>query len=281
MSSVRIKHNIRIPNLQKYKLIHSNTQKQFVNQPTNITLSSIRTSPTLKPIFKQFQNIRVEKQQINNNMVYNALKNKDKIQLLNVVNEKELKRVLDNVDLSLDELIDKCSMDDCMNIILSGRISKNASRQGTKDEEIQLQVCNDLSKHFGIYIEKPNVAYRPTKNGEIITQREMKQRNISKDMCLKSFDGKISGNINGWIFAKIVYSNGGHQDNVFEEADTLCEWVVKHRINELYSNELFIIMIDTNLINKVIVLKHKYKHVNKIMITNHYEFQQFIMDTFG
>jgi len=39
---------------------------------------------------------------------------------------------------------------------------------------------------------------------------------------LKSFDAKISGIINGWIFAKITYTNGGHQDNVFVRSSSIC-----------------------------------------------------------
>lgn len=54
--------------------------------------------------------------------------------------------------------------------------------------------------------------------------------------CLKSFDVKINGKIAGWVFAKIVIGNGGHQDNVFEET---CNFGDK--------NDIYIVLIDTNL----------------------------------
>jgi len=54
-----------------------------------------------------------------------------------------------------------------------------------------------------IIIKKLNVNdYRPTKDGNIISLHEMKNKDIKKDMCLKSFDGIIEGKIKGWIFCK-------------------------------------------------------------------------------
>jgi hypothetical protein len=94
---------------------------------------------------------------------------------------------------------------------------------------------------------------------------------------LKSFDAKISGNINGFIFAKIVYGNGGHQDNVFEEANNLCEWIIKFHKNE---DTTFILIIDTDLITKINKLIDKYKHINNIIISNHYDFQKFIISNY-
>ena len=83
----------------------------------------------------------------------------------------------------------------------------------------------------------------------------MKEKKILKDECLKSFDGKISGKLFGWLFAKVVFGSGGHQDNVFEEADNLCCWVKKfHRDSE----NLFVILIDTDLEDKFNKLKSKY-----------------------
>ena len=72
---------------------------------------------------------------------------------------------------------------------------------------------------------------------------DIKKRNIDLSECLKSFDGKITGLISGWIFAKIVIGSGGHQDNVFEEANNLCEWIIK--FSDI--NDIYIILIDTDL----------------------------------
>jgi hypothetical protein len=233
---------------------------------------------TIQPIKLDCQNLRLIRQNQNNKSVYDAIQTKNKEQLLQVINNIEFERVLQETNLSIDQLIDKCSQDHITNIILSGRISKNATRQGTKDEELQINVCKETASKYGITISTlPNTAYRPTKSGEIISLQMMKDKNISKDECLKSFDGKIEGQINGWIFAKVVYGNGGHQDNVFEEADTLCKWVVDYQQN---NNILYVILLDTDLDCKKRVLVEKYQHIKNILITNHFEFQNYIIQNY-
>lgn len=102
----------------------------------------------------------------------------------------------------------------------------------------------------------------------------MKQKNITKDKCLKSFDAKITGKINGWLSAKITFGNGGHQDNVFEEEDTLCLWWKKYYKNK---EDKLVILIDTNLEKEFITLKNKYKICKNIIITNHFEFQNYMI----
>jgi len=162
-----------------------------------------------------------------------------------------------------------------MNKILSGRISKNSSRQCNIDELIQINTIKDFSLNYNIIIEKLNIIdYIPMEDGSIVSKQFKK--NI-KDKTLKSFDAKISGVINGFMFAKIVYGSGGHQDNVFEEANNLCEWIVKfHKNNEL----LFVLLIDTDLLTKFNKLKDYYKDIKNIIITNHYDFQKYISSNF-
>ena len=142
-------------------------------------------------------------------------------------------------------------------------IAKNASRQCVNDEEIQIEPLNLTSQNLGINIVK-QTKFRPCKNGTIIDSN-------TKTDCLKSFDGKISGKINGWLFAKIVLGEGGHQDNVYDEVYNLCEWIIKY--NSLKHNDLFIILIDTNLIIKLDELTKKYTDVNNIIIGNHITIQ--------
>jgi hypothetical protein len=56
-----------------------------------------------------------------------------------------------------------------MNKILSGRISKNSSRQCNIDELIQINTINELSINYNIYIEKLNIIdYIPMEDGLII-----------------------------------------------------------------------------------------------------------------
>jgi hypothetical protein len=231
----------------------------------------------MEPLKLDCRNIRVERQKINNQKVFNAIKKGNLNNLKKVSNQKELNRVLQDLEMTLEDLVKKCQDDDITNKILSGRISKNATRQGTKDEHLQIGVCSKTGKKLGIQIKNLSVTdYRPTKSGRIITEKEMKEEKIPKDECLKSFDAKISGKIEGFIFAKIVYGNGGHQDNVFEEADTICNWVVKHKKTSYY-----VILIDTDLENKIKILKEKYKDVKNILIFNNYQFQEYMIENYS
>lgn len=237
-----------------------------INMPESTTL----------PIKLDFQDIRKLTQTINNNIVFECIKNKNKSALLENINKNELDRVLDETGLTLDQLIEEASENNTMNKILSGRISKKSSRQGTKLENLQLVICNTTAEQCNSKITNLSAtALRPTKTGLIVSQKEMKEKNIEKHECLKSFDGQISGNINGYIFAKVVFGSGGHQDNVFEEADTLCNWVKTYKNN---NSELFVILIDTDLKDKFENLKLKYNEVKNILITDHFDFQKYIID---
>ncbi len=91
-----------------------------------------------------------------------------------------------------------------------------------------LQMCKTANT-LGIQITNlSTTASIPTKCGKILNGPECKTRGMKKNDCLKSFDARITGQINGWIFAKITVSSGGHQDNVFEEAHIMGEWFVKY-----------------------------------------------------
>lgn len=225
--------------------------------------------------FINFKNIRIERQKYNNNLIFKLIKEENIDELIKISNKNELDRVLEETNLNIIELISLCKSNDIMNKILSGRISKNSSRQGNIDELIQINTIKDFSINYNIIIEKLNIIdYIPMEDGSIISKQFKK--NI-KDKTLKSFDAKISGVINGFMFAKIVYGSGGHQDNVFEEANNLCEWIVKfHKNNEL----IFVVIIDTDLFTKFNKLKDYYKDITNIIISNHYDFQKYISSNF-
>lgn len=231
----------------------------------------------MEPLKLDCRNIRTERQKRNNQKVFNAIKKGNLNNLKKISNQKELNRVLQDLEMTLEDLVKKCQDDDITNKILSGRISKNATRQGTKDESLQIGVCAKTGKKLGIEIKNLSVTdYRPTKSGRIVTEKQMKDEKIPKDECLKSFDGKISGKMEGFIFAKIVYGNGGHQDNVFEEADTVCDWVVKHKKTSFY-----VILIDTDLETKFKILSEKYKEIKNILIVNNHEFQKYMIQNYS
>jgi len=106
----------------------------------------------------------------------------------------------------------------------------------------------------------------------------MINQNIIKKDCLKSFDGQISGAMKGWIISKIVFNNGGHQENVFIELISICEWIKNYHKN---NEDMYVILIETNLYNKVKQLQTEYKDINNILITNHYDFQKYIMKNYN
>ena len=105
----------------------------------------------------------------------------------------------------------------------------------------------------------------------------MKKLNLRKDCCLKSFDAKISGKLNGFIAAKVSFGNGGHQDNVFEEMDVLAQWWSVFQICQLN----LIILIDTDLKDKFLCLRAKYEKFKNIFVFDHCEFQEFIISNYG
>ena len=101
---------------------------------------------------------------------------------------------------------------------------------------------------------------------------------IAKRFAFQQFDGKVQGNMSGFITSKITYDNGGHQDNVFAEIYTLCEWWNNYKATD--TNEYLIALIDTDLSRQLNALKKKYITNSNIKIFSHVEFQQYIIDNY-
>lgn len=227
------------------------------------------------PIEQDFACIRSVRQTNNNKTVYDSIKNNDRKKFRENINKNELYRTLCDVEMSEDEFLEKCQENDPFCKLAARLISKNASRQCSKDEAEQLRTCHITSRKCGVSITNLSpIAQRPTKAGQIVSESEMKRKKILKDDCLKSFDGKISGKMKGYIAAKVAYGSGGHQDNVFAEMHELGEW---WRIHKCFEEEVLVILIDTDLIKKFAFLKEKYKDVNNIVVCNHIEFQDYII----
>lgn len=231
------------------------------------------------PIELDCKDLRIKRQENNDKKVLEALLNENTTekQLKTVSNEKALYRVLQSAQITFEQFMKKCIEDRIFAIVSAGRISKNASRQGAEDEDIILQTCNETSRKFGIEIVNlPNTEARPTKDGKILSKKEYEQGESKKNDCLKSFDGRIDGKIRGWIFAKITISNGGHQDNAFEEAHCMGDWIVKYGKPE----ELYVLLIDTDLTSQFNELRQKY-HKNNLLVVNHIDFQQYLINTYN
>lgn len=232
----------------------------------------------LKPIEQNFKDIRKVRQINNNKIVYESLLYNDLKRLYENINKKEYERTIKDLELTEKEFLSKCKDDIFFAKLASRNFSKNSSRQGSKDEIEQIKTCNIISSKCGVYLHQlTTTELRPTKDGSIISNNEMKLKNIQKESCLKSFDAKISGRINGYISAKVAYGSGGHQDNVFTEIDTIAEWWKKYKYK---SEELLILLIDTDLTRKIKMLKEKYKNVTNLKIFNHIEFQYYIINTY-
>lgn len=238
----------------------------------------LNTKPT--PVIVDFRNARDSRQTLNNLLAKQSIKSRNTAKH---INKKEWERVKDpkELDMSDQEIFENCEAHANFATLLAMHVSINSSRQGTRDEELQILTCNMTSEKCGVNITQLNTTdFRATKNGDIITNKQFKDdvklNKISKNDCLKSFDAKISGKVNGWLFAKVVIGSGGHQDNVFEEAHTSCEWWVKYGSKD----ELFVVLCDTDLEAKFIELKEKYKNTDNIIIGNHITIQQYFIDNY-
>ena len=94
-------------------------------------------------------------------------------------NIKELHRLLEDLDINEEILINKCADDLLFAKVVSRQISKMASRQGTKDEAFILEKCNETTSKVGVYVENlSTTAFRPTKDGRILTNKEHKQSGL-------------------------------------------------------------------------------------------------------
>ena len=251
-------------------------------------MNMFKTKPVPKKV--DCSNLRYFRQKKNYNELKKSIKNNTYTESKEL-NSKAYLRLKTETKLNDKEFRDKCLYDETFMITAIMYVSVNASRQGTKDEHMLFEVCNEISKPLGINIKNLTpTAYRPSKDFEIISKKEMKERKIDKSKCLKSFDGKITGKITGWIFAKICIGRGGHQDNVFEESRNICDWVNKYNNkksgyedtgdNNVVINEMFIIMLDTDNNSEFLKLKRQYNNIPNLLIVNHVEFQQYIIDNY-
>ena len=226
-----------------------------------------------------FQEIRKDRQKYNNFLVIDAVKSNDEKKFYKNINKEEYKRTLEDLKIDHKQFWEKCKIDHLFLVLSARNLAKKDSRQGSKDELVQIKICNEAAQKCNIKIKNlNNKAFRPTKQGKIVSFSEMEKKKISKDQCLKSFDAKITGKMKGWLSAKITYGNGGHQDNVFEEEDTLCSWWKNNMKNK---DQKLVILIDTDLKKEYDTLKTKYKDCKSIIITNHYQFQEYLLKNYS
>jgi hypothetical protein len=231
----------------------------------------------IKPIEIDILAIRPNRQNENNLLAAASIMNNDLTKNININEYNRVLQEFERLNIKETEFLQECRTNIYTRTLLARQISINASRQGSKDEQLQLDVCKTTFSKCGIFLNNlSSTAFIPTKNGEIVDNCELKKRKIKKEDCLKSFDANFTGKINGWVFAKIVIGEGGHQDNVFEEAYTFCDWVIKYG-NKI---DIYIILLDTNLTKKYNDIIKKFEDYPNLLIGNHIKVQQFIIDKY-
>jgi hypothetical protein len=143
------------------------------------------------PIEIDCKKLREQRQEINNKLLLNFIKQNNLKEIKKNSNQKELKRILVDLNLPFDKLLEKCK-DEYFAKLLVRNISINASRQGIKDESYILKMCSNVLSKIGVKIEQLSTTdFRAMKTGKIITNSEYKKLNLKKNDCLKSFDAKI------------------------------------------------------------------------------------------
>ena len=189
------------------------------------------------------------------------------------INFKSLDRLVAKRGTDRKDIYNKCQGNyDYAESVAHGNSIK-ASRQGSKDESFVLTEIDKVTSPTGTYVRcLNNQDLRPTHDGRLLTKMQFKllqEEGLGKYECLKSLDGIISGNFEGYIFAKIVFGEGGHQDNVFHEAAAFGQWAQQYG----EEGKIYVLLIDTDLDSKYNELKESYDSEN-IWVVNHTEFQQ-------
>jgi hypothetical protein len=219
---------------------------------------------------------RCERQEYNNKIAYDAIKLNSKNPNEDNVNEKALKRLLTFTKYNhLNEIInDKDNLVENIIKISALYIAKNASRQGAKDEALQLESINIFQDH-GITIIKDG-KQKPIKGGGI--RKSGKKQ--SDELKTIDFVVKLNNIELGYITAKITSGEGGHQDNVLDEITQFCEWTtVQQQIDP--SPKIYIVLYDNNNTSAMINdIKKKYKSVN-LIITNCKNFKDDFLNWFN
>ncbi|CAR63393.1 hypothetical cyanophage protein [Synechococcus phage S-RSM4] len=190
--------------------------------------------------------------------------------LKRLINFNSLDRLAQLLDTDRESIYEKCKQDYEYALTVAHGTAILASRQGSKDESYVLDEINRVSSGYGIYVQSlNNQDLRPTKDGRLLNKREFAESGLDKLECLKSIDGVINGEVEGYIFAKICFGEGGHQDNVFHEAAHFADWA------EQYGEEgkVYVILIDTDLTDKFDRLKFNYDS-DTVWVVDHVEFQK-------
>jgi len=213
--------------------------------------------------------LRNERQSYNNMLVAKELfENAPSYkELEKIANIKAVDRVLDTLEMDYDEFLTECAKSLIYSKTVAVAIAKNATRQGKADETFVIEGISDSMKKYNYTIRSCSVnELLPCKNGEMLSRVEFTRRRLNKDVdALKSVDGVFSGPKNGYIFAKIVIGDGGHQDNVLHEINQYIDWAKQYGEKD----KIYVMLIDGKEFD---VLKSKQE--DNIWVVNMVQFQE-------
>ncbi len=204
---------------------------------------------------------RNERQEINNKLAYETIKSNLTDPDENKINKKALDRLLAYTDYNnLEEVLnDKENFEEIIIKLTSLYIAKNASRQGSKDEDLQLESINTLGE-YNITIHKDG-KQKPIKGGGISkSSRKSTDQLKTIDFVIKYNDYEI-----GYITAKVTSGEGGHQDNVLDELTQFCDWSIANQKNDK-GKKVYVVLYDSCNTSKLFdEIKVKYQNVNLIL----------------
>lgn len=219
---------------------------------------------------------RNERQEYNNKLAYDTIISNPKNPNYNNINDKALDRLLTYTEYdNLDEMIkDKKNHEEIILKISSLYIAKNASRQGTKDEDLQLETINKLQE-YDITIIKDG-KQKPIKGGGIRKSGKKQADELkSIDFVIKYKTEEI-----GFITAKVTSGGGGHQDNVLDEITQFCDWSLIQQQNDK-QQKVYIVLYDSMNTSKLFNdIKKKYKNTN-LILTNTKNFKNDFLNWFN
>ena len=187
-----------------------------------------------------------------------------KFQIKGSYNPHALERVCSHMEMTPSEIIKNKRL-----LRLAAlACSIDASRQGGFDEDHIISGINDQFSNINLE-NLSATAFRPMDDGNVFTNKQMKEAGRSKTDGLKSFDFRISGKIKGFGMAKIKKGAGGHQDNVEREIIEYIKWFNKFGKED----NIYIVLIDGN---------HDYDKLRKlckkdnIFVVDHEECQEIL-----
>lgn len=212
-----------------------------------------------------FKEQRNDRQQNNNNDAYNELKRHPNAPNPKYANIHALDRLLTYTKYTnMTELLkDKDNYEETMIKLASLYVAKNSSRQGIKDEMIQLDNINKL-QNYNIVVEKDG-KNKPVKTGGI----RFCGKKCTDELKTIDFIVKYNTAIIGYIMAKVLVGSGGHQDNVMNEIIQFCDWATIEQNNG--SEKAYIVLFDcTEECHVFKDIKEKYNHYGLIMTNTEY-----------